>query len=68
MKNAAQFWDGQAEKYAKKPIANMQAYNATLDRTRSYLAKDQHVLEVGCGTGSGGVRRGSTGAGSIPCR
>ena len=52
MKNAAQFWNGQAEKYAKKPIANMQAYNATLDRTRSYLAKDQYVLEVGCGTGA----------------
>jgi len=52
MKDAAQFWDGQAEKYAKQPIANEQAYNATLDRTRSYLTKDQRVLEVGCGTGT----------------
>ncbi|ODS00159.1 hypothetical protein AUC68_03350 [Methyloceanibacter methanicus] len=52
MKSAAQFWDEQAEKYAKQPIADMRAYNATLDRTRSYLAKDQRVLEVGCGTGT----------------
>lgn len=52
MENAAQFWDARAEKYSQQPIANMEAYNATLDRTRSYLAPEQRVLEVGCGTGS----------------
>lgn len=56
MMDAAQFWDGQAEKYAQRPIANMPAYDATLDRTRSYLGKDQRVLEVGCGTGTTALR------------
>ncbi|MEM7191761.1 MAG: methyltransferase domain-containing protein [Pseudomonadota bacterium] len=52
MMTAAQFWDAQAAKYAERPIANMDAYDATLDRTRAYLSKDQRVLEVGCGTGT----------------
>ena len=52
MVDSAQFWDAQAEKYAKQPIANEAAYNATLDRTRYYLEEGQRVLEVGCGTGT----------------
>ncbi len=52
MQNAAVFWDNVAEKYAKSPIADMDAYTYTLDRTRSYLSTDDNVLEVGCGTGS----------------
>ena len=52
MVHAAQFWDAQAEKYAKQPIANEAAYDATLDRTRYYLDEGQRVLEVGCGTGT----------------
>lgn len=52
MQNAADFWDKVAPKYAKSPIADMDAYTYTLERTRSYLSADDRVLEVGCGTGS----------------
>lgn len=52
MQQAAEFWDKTAEKYAKAPIKDMEAYEDTLERTRSYLAETDHVLEIGCGTGS----------------
>jgi len=52
MQATAKFWDGIAEKYAKRPISDMQAYEYTLGRTRSYLKTDDQVLELGCGTGS----------------
>ena len=52
MIDAKQFWDGAAEKYAKSPIEDMEGYTHTLDRTRSYLTLNDHVLEIGCGTGS----------------
>jgi len=52
MQTAAEFWDKVAPKYAKSPIADMDAYTYTLERTRSYLSPDDTVLEVGCGTGS----------------
>ena len=52
MKDPAKFWDGIAEKYAKSPIEYMEGYEASLERTRSYLKPSDHVLEVGCGTGS----------------
>lgn len=48
----AAFWDRIAEKYAKSPIRNPEAYEFTLGRTRSYLNADDRVLELGCGTGS----------------
>lgn len=52
MQDAAVFWDKVSEKYAKAPISNEEAYLYTLNKTRGYLSKDDHVLEVGCGTGS----------------
>lgn len=52
MQNAAKFWDKIAEKYAKSPIADEDAYTYTLERTRSYLSPNDNILEVGCGTGS----------------
>ena len=52
MKTATEFWDAAAEKYSKAAIEDMDGYNYTLDRTRSYLKPTDIVLEVGCGTGS----------------
>lgn len=52
MIDAAKFWDGVAEKYSKSPIEDMEGYTHTLERTRSYLTRNDQVLELGCGTGS----------------
>lgn len=52
MKTDATFWDRIAPKYARDPIKDMEAYNYTLERTRSYLKPADEVLELGCGTGS----------------
>jgi len=52
MQNVAIFWDKVAENYAKSPISDMDAYQTTLERTRSYLSPEDNILEVGCGTGS----------------
>jgi ubiquinone/menaquinone biosynthesis C-methylase UbiE len=52
MTTDANFWDKIADKYAARPIKNMEAYEQTMERTRSYLSTDQDVLEVGCGSGS----------------
>ena len=46
------FWDKAATKYAASPIKDMQAYEDTLDRARHYLKPNDHLLEVGCGTGT----------------
>ena len=52
MIDAKKFWDGAAPKYAQSPIKNMEGYEYTLDRTRSYLKQSDVVLEIGAGTGS----------------
>ena len=52
MQDATIFWDRIAPKYAKSPVRDQQAYEATLARTRSYLGTEDSVLELGCGTGS----------------
>ena len=49
---AAAFWDKIAEKYSKDPIRNVDAYQASLARTKHWLTPDMRVLELGCGTGS----------------
>ncbi|MDP2697506.1 class I SAM-dependent methyltransferase [Thalassospira sp.] len=46
------FWDKNAQRYARRKIGNMPAYEQTLAHVRRYLSKDQKVLEIGCGTGS----------------
>lgn len=48
----AAFWDRIAPRYARQPISDMDAYEATLARVKSYLSDSDHVLELGCGTGS----------------
>ena len=52
MTTALHFWDRIAPKYARSPIKNMDAYQQTMTRTRTYLAQSDRVLEIGCGTGS----------------
>lgn len=51
-RNPTAFWDKIARKYAKQKIANPAAYEATLERTRSYLGAEDRVLELGAGTSS----------------
>ena len=48
----AAFWNKLAPKYAAQPIADPAAYEETLARARAYLKDSDHVLEIGCGTGS----------------
>ncbi|MBT0959513.1 class I SAM-dependent methyltransferase [Alphaproteobacteria bacterium KMM 3653] len=52
MSSAKDFWDKKAEGYAKSAIADMPAYEYTLERTKSYLKPSDRVLEIGAGTGS----------------
>jgi arsenite methyltransferase len=48
----AKFWDGIAEKYAAKPVADLAAFERKKAITRQHLRPDSQVLEIGCGTGS----------------
>ena len=59
MTNDAAFWTNIAPKYAKKPISDMDAYLATLERVRTYLSPTDRVIEFGAGTGGTGVRLAS---------
>lgn len=52
MERTAKFWDKHAVGYSKRPIKNMPAYEQTLTHTRRFLSKTDHVVELGCGTGS----------------
>lgn len=48
----ARFWDGIAERYAEKPVADPSAYERKLAVTKTRLGPHAIVLDVGCGTGS----------------
>lgn len=52
----ARFWDQISRRYAKDAIADQGGYERTLERTRALLRPDDHVLELGCGTGSTALR------------
>ena len=52
MEQASKFWDNMADKYARQPIADEDAYQTKLKVTRGYFRPDSEVLEFGCGTGS----------------
>lgn len=56
MVTSATFWDRVAERYAARPIDDVPAYEASLERVRAYLAPGDRVLEVGCGTGTTALR------------
>lgn len=55
MVSSSKFWDKLAEKYSKQPIKDIDAYEAALARTKSYLSDEYRALEIGCGTGSTAV-------------
>ena len=52
MATNAAFWDRIADRYARRPVRDVAAYEHTLERTRAHLAPGDRVLEVGCGTGT----------------
>ena len=52
----AAFWDGIAEKYAKQPVANPDAFDAKIAITKSRMKATDVVLDIGCGTGSLALR------------
>ncbi|PPQ37520.1 Ubiquinone/menaquinone biosynthesis C-methylase UbiE [Rhodoblastus acidophilus] len=53
---AEAFWDGIAARYAARPIKDVAAYEAMLAAAASRLRPTDHVLEIGCGTGSTAIR------------
>ena len=55
MDKSAKFWDKIAQKYAKRPVSNPDAYAEKLAKSREYMTSDSSVLELGCGTGSTAV-------------
>ena len=52
MEKSARFWDKIAQKYAKRPVSNPDAYQKKLQISRDYFPEDARLLELGCGTGS----------------
>jgi len=41
-----------ASKYAASPISNIEAYEKKIEKLKSYLSAENHVLDIGCGTGT----------------
>lgn len=50
------FWDRIAARYAARPLKNVGAYEAMLRDIAERLHPDDHVLELGCGTGGTAIR------------
>lgn len=48
----ARFWDGIAEKYARKPVGDPAAFERKIAITKGCMSPDDVVLDIGCGTGS----------------
>lgn len=46
------FWDDIAERYARQPVANAEAFEAKIAITKSHMKPTDVVLDIGCGTGS----------------
>ncbi len=52
MSDLAAFWDGIADRYVAKPVADQAAYAFTLERTRAHLRPEDRALELGAGSGA----------------
>mgnify|MGYP002633890350 FL=1 len=59
MTNDAAFWNKLAERYAKQPLSNPDAFEQKIAITRSLMSPGCALLEVGCGTGSLALRLAS---------
>lgn len=52
MEADARFWDNIAERYARKPVEDLAAYQRKLEITKGKLKPQDLILDIGCGTGS----------------
>ncbi|MDK3075790.1 class I SAM-dependent methyltransferase [Sedimentitalea sp. JM2-8] len=52
MTQPAAFWDRHAQRYARRPIKNMAAYEETLAHVTRHLTPADRAIELGCGTGT----------------
>jgi len=52
MNSSAKFWNRSAARYARRPIADQNAYSRKIALTQQYFHPEMDVLEFGCGTGS----------------
>ncbi|MEQ9125328.1 MAG: class I SAM-dependent methyltransferase, partial [Alphaproteobacteria bacterium] len=50
--SSARYWNRTARRYARRPVADVAAYERKLEFTRACLGPDMDALEFGCGTGS----------------
>jgi SAM-dependent methyltransferase len=50
------FWNRIAERYAARPLKDPAAFEAMLADAAGRLSPADHVLEIGCGTGSTAIR------------
>jgi ubiquinone/menaquinone biosynthesis C-methylase UbiE len=50
------FWDKLAVKYSRQPISDPNAFERKIAITRSLLRPTDHILDIGCGTGSLSLR------------
>lgn len=46
------FWDLISSKYAASPISDRSAYEAKIQKIKSYLTAEKVVLDIGCATGT----------------
>ena len=51
-KSPEKFWNLIASKYAASPITDIEAYEKKMEKLKSYLSAENHVLDIGCGTGT----------------
>ena len=51
-KSPEKFWNLIASKYAASPISDIAAYENKIKKLKTYLSQDNHVLDIGCGTGT----------------
>jgi len=51
-KSPEKFWNLIASKYAASPISDIAAYENKIKKLKTYLSPENHVLDIGCGTGT----------------